>query len=328
MLRAIHDLGLSLQTIEGPDEVARQKLHQGMHTLALAAQKAVTGHTEWKDAVEGWDGAARFIDTIDCIDKTASDIGDYMAGFGIPDPGKPYRRRTISKWAAEDFDKERTITREVDVSDAVPAGETVRAWIPYPQALPGHQEDIRFIASEPAVHEIAPESAPQRTVYLEKPARAGEPTGFLVTYELTIFGQYHDIDPDRVVAAGITRTRLPADNEVVCTLRDSQVPDLAAKMGDTRSAAALELWGDKLDGAVVAIGNAPTALFHLLNMIEAGAPRPAAIVGGPVGFIGAAESKEALIEHPSRIDYLVVRGRRGGSDITASAVNAIASDVE
>ncbi|NLE80446.1 MAG: precorrin-8X methylmutase [Rhodococcus sp.] len=131
-----------------------------------------------------------------------------------------------------------------------------------------------------------------------------------------------------MVAAGITRTRLPADNEVVCTLRDSQVPDLAAKMGDTRSAAALELWGDKLDGAVVAIGNAPTALFHLLNMIEAGAPRPAAIVGGPVGFIGAAESKEALIEHPSRIDYLVVRGRRGGSAITASAVNAIASDVE
>lgn len=131
-----------------------------------------------------------------------------------------------------------------------------------------------------------------------------------------------------MVAAGITRKRLPADNQVVCTLRDSRVPDLAAEMGDTRSAAALELWGDQLDGAVVAIGNAPTALFRLLNMIEAGAPRPAAIVGGPVGFIGAAESKDALIDHPSRIEHLVVRGRRGGSAITASAVNAIASDVE
>lgn len=131
-----------------------------------------------------------------------------------------------------------------------------------------------------------------------------------------------------MVAAGITRTRLPADNEVVCTLRDSRVPGLAADMSDTRSAAALELWGDKLGGAVVAIGNAPTALFRLLNMIEAGAPRPAAIVGGPVGFIGAAESKDALIDHPSRIEHLVVRGRRGGSAITASAVNAIASDVE
>jgi hypothetical protein len=119
MLRAIHDLGATLQTIEGPDEAARQELHQGMHTLALAAQKAVTGHLEWKDAVEGWDGAARFIDTIDCIDKTASDIGEYMATFGIPDPGKPYRGRSISKWAAEDFDKERTITREVDVTDAI-----------------------------------------------------------------------------------------------------------------------------------------------------------------------------------------------------------------
>ena len=132
----------------------------------------------------------------------------------------------------------------------------------------------------------------------------------------------------QMVAAGVTRKRLPADNEVICTLRDPRVPVLAEQIGNTRSAAALELWGSKLEGAVVAIGNAPTALFYLLDMIESGAPRPAAIVGGPVGFIGAAESKEALIEHPSGLDYLVVRGRRGGSAITAAALNAIASEVE
>ncbi|OUS95222.1 precorrin-8X methylmutase [Rhodococcus sp. NCIMB 12038] len=132
----------------------------------------------------------------------------------------------------------------------------------------------------------------------------------------------------QMVAAGVTRKRLPADNEVICTLRDPRVPVLAEQIGNTRSAAALELWADKLEGAVVAIGNAPTALFYLLDMIESGAPRPAAIVGGPVGFIGAAESKEALIEHPSGLDYLVVRGRRGGSAITAAALNAIASEVE
>ena len=111
-------------------------------------------------------------------------------------------------------------------------------------------------------------------------------------------------------------------------LYDERVPVLAKAIDNTRSAAALELWGDKLDGAVVAIGNAPTALFHLLNLMEAGAPRPAAIVGGPVGFIGAMESKEALIEHPAGLEYLVVRGRRGGSAITAAALNAIASEIE
>ncbi|WP_072689959.1 precorrin-8X methylmutase [Rhodococcus marinonascens] len=132
----------------------------------------------------------------------------------------------------------------------------------------------------------------------------------------------------QMVAAGVTRTRLPAGNEVLCTLRDPRVSALAEQIGNTRSAAALELWGSKLEGAVVAIGNAPTALFYLLDMIDSGAPRPAAIVGGPVGFIGAAESKEALIGHPSGLDYLVVRGRRGGSAITAAALNAIASEVE
>ena len=131
-----------------------------------------------------------------------------------------------------------------------------------------------------------------------------------------------------MVAAGVTRTRLPADNEVICTLRDPQVPLLAKTIDNTRSAAAVELWGPKLEGAVVAIGNAPTALFHLLNLIEAGGPRPAAIVGGPVGFIGSAESKEALIEHPSGIEHLILRGRRGGSAVTAAVVNAIASEQE
>ncbi|MFR9749996.1 precorrin-8X methylmutase [Nocardia sp. 004] len=128
-----------------------------------------------------------------------------------------------------------------------------------------------------------------------------------------------------MVAAGVTRKRLPADNEVLCTLTDPRVPDLAAAMGTTRSAAALELWRDRLAGAVVAIGNAPTALFHLLDLLANGAPRPAAVLGIPVGFIGAAESKDALID-TGGIEYLTVRGRRGGSAITASAVNAIASE--
>jgi precorrin-8X/cobalt-precorrin-8 methylmutase len=129
-----------------------------------------------------------------------------------------------------------------------------------------------------------------------------------------------------MVAAGITRRRLPKDNDVVCTLNDPRTAALAADLGTTRSAAALELWRDRLDGAVVAIGNAPTALFHLLEMVDRGAPRPAAVLGIPVGFVGAAESKEALAA--SGLAHLVVHGRRGGSAITAAAVNAIASDVE
>ncbi|MFD4896568.1 precorrin-8X methylmutase [Streptomyces sp. NPDC048511] len=131
-----------------------------------------------------------------------------------------------------------------------------------------------------------------------------------------------------MVASGVTRKRLPAGNEVICTLSDPAVPDLAAKLGTTRSAAALELWRDRMEGAVVAVGNAPTALFRLLEMIEEGAPRPAAVIGVPVGFIGAAESKEALASHPSGLEHLVVRGRRGGSAIAAAALNAIASEEE
>ncbi|MEV0010869.1 precorrin-8X methylmutase [Streptomyces sp. NPDC047973] len=131
-----------------------------------------------------------------------------------------------------------------------------------------------------------------------------------------------------MVASGVTRKRLPADNEVICTLSDPSVPGLAAELGTTRSAAALELWRDRLEGAVVAVGNAPTALFRLLEMIEEGAPRPAAVIGVPVGFIGAAESKDALAAHPSELEHLVVRGRRGGSAIAAAALNAIASEEE
>jgi precorrin-8X/cobalt-precorrin-8 methylmutase len=131
-----------------------------------------------------------------------------------------------------------------------------------------------------------------------------------------------------MVASGVTRTRLPRDNEVLCALHDRRTPDLAMLMGTTRSAAALSLLTDRLEGSVVAIGNAPTALFHLLEMLLDGAPRPAAIVGVPVGFIGAAESKQALEEVELDIPYLTVRGRRGGSAMAASALNALAQERE
>jgi len=130
-----------------------------------------------------------------------------------------------------------------------------------------------------------------------------------------------------MVAHGVTRARLPAHNTVVCTLRDPQTPALAQTLGNTRSAAAMELWGERLAGAVVAIGNAPTALFRLLEMIDAGAPRPAAVIGLPVGFVGAAESKAALAARGD-LPFLVVRGRKGGSAMAAAAVNALASEVE
>ena len=131
----------------------------------------------------------------------------------------------------------------------------------------------------------------------------------------------------RMVADGVTRARLPAGNAVACTLADDATPALAERLGTTRSAAALELWGDRLAGAVVAIGNAPTALFHLLDMLDAGAPLPAAIIGVPVGFVGAAESKDALAAQ-SRVPFVTVRGRRGGSAMAAAAVNALASTRE
>jgi precorrin-8X/cobalt-precorrin-8 methylmutase len=130
-----------------------------------------------------------------------------------------------------------------------------------------------------------------------------------------------------MVAAGVTRSRLPADNEVVCTLGDPRVPALAKELGTTRTAAAMELWRDRLEGSVVVVGNAPTALFRLLELLAEGAPQPAAVVGVPVGFVGAVESKEALADSGAA-EYLIVRGRRGGSAIAAAAVNALASESE
>jgi precorrin-8X/cobalt-precorrin-8 methylmutase len=132
----------------------------------------------------------------------------------------------------------------------------------------------------------------------------------------------------RMVAEGVTRSRLPAANEVVCTLGDTRVPDLAASLQTTRSAAAVDLWLPMLAGSVVAIGNAPTALFRLLELLADGAPAPAAVLGMPVGFVGAAESKVCLAESAGDVPWLTVHGRRGGSALAAAAVNALASDAE
>ncbi|MCC8400381.1 precorrin-8X methylmutase [Paraburkholderia sp. MMS20-SJTN17] len=131
-----------------------------------------------------------------------------------------------------------------------------------------------------------------------------------------------------MVAQGITRARLPANNQVICTLTHADVPALAREIRNTRSAAALELWRPHLAGSVVVIGNAPTALFHLLDMLDAGAPKPALILGFPVGFVGAAESKAALAQDSRGVPYVVVHGRRGGSAMAAAAVNALATEVE
>ena len=131
----------------------------------------------------------------------------------------------------------------------------------------------------------------------------------------------------RMVADGVTRARLPADNAVICTLTDPRVPGLAAEMATTRSAAAMELWREHLPGSIVAVGNAPTALFRLLELLDEGIAPPAAVVGIPVGFVGAAESKEALARD-GRVPFVVVHGRRGGSAMAAAAVNALASEIE
>lgn len=128
-----------------------------------------------------------------------------------------------------------------------------------------------------------------------------------------------------MVVHGVTAARLPADNEVICTLRDPRTPELAKEIGNTRSAAAIKLWGERVAGSVVAIGNAPTALFYLLELLRDGAiPKPAAILGMPVGFVGAAESKDALAENSYGVPYAVVRGRLGGSAMTAAALNSLA----
>jgi precorrin-8X/cobalt-precorrin-8 methylmutase len=127
-----------------------------------------------------------------------------------------------------------------------------------------------------------------------------------------------------MVSHGVTRARLPAGNEVICTLRYPQTSDIAKKIGNTRSAAAIDLWGERMAGSVVAIGNAPTALFYLLEKLRDGAPKPAVIIGMPVGFVGAAESKDALAENSYGVPYAIVRGRLGGSAMTAAALNALA----
>jgi precorrin-8X/cobalt-precorrin-8 methylmutase len=132
----------------------------------------------------------------------------------------------------------------------------------------------------------------------------------------------------RMIAEGITRKRLPADNPVICTLWNPDVPELARQIGNTRSAAALDLWLDKLDGAVVAIGNAPTALFRLLEMLDDGAPKPSLILGFPVGFVGAAESKAELAANSRGVPFIALHGRRGGSAMATAAVNALAKEDE
>jgi precorrin-8X/cobalt-precorrin-8 methylmutase len=150
--------------------------------------------------------------------------------------------------------------------------------------------------------------------------------GFVAEARAALRGGAAILCDSEMVAHGVTRARLPAKNKVVCALRDPSVPGLAAKLGTTRSAAALELWRDKLAGSLIAIGNAPTALYRLLEMLEAGAAKPAAIIGIPVGFVGATESKEALAASSSGVPYLIVRGRMGGSAMTAAAVNALAKE--
>jgi precorrin-8X/cobalt-precorrin-8 methylmutase len=151
--------------------------------------------------------------------------------------------------------------------------------------------------------------------------------GFTETARAALLAGAPILCDSRMVAEGITVARLPARNEIVCTLHDPRTPELARQIGNTRSAAALDLWGERLGGAVVAIGNAPTALFHLLELLDAGAPQPAAIIGMPVGFVGASESKQALLDD-GRVPSMVVMGRRGGSAMAVAAVNALASEAE
>ncbi|MCU9849426.1 precorrin-8X methylmutase [Defluviimonas sp. WL0024] len=191
-----------------------------------------------------------------------------------------------------------TIRAEADLARFTPEEEVVVVRMIHAAGMVGLEEHVRF--------------SPGMAIAARAALEAGAPI----------------LCDARMVSEGITRPRLPANNEVICTLQDPRVPELAKKMGNTRSAAALELWRPHLEGAVVAIGNAPTALFHLLNMLEDPAcPRPAAIIGCPVGFVGAAESKDALMEDLP-VPSVIVKGRLGGSAITVAAVNALASRKE
>lgn len=191
-----------------------------------------------------------------------------------------------------------TIRREADLTRFTPDEEPVVVRMIHAAGLVGLEDHVRF--------------TPGMAVAARRALEDGAPI----------------LCDARMVSEGITRKRLPAENDVICTLQDDYVAELAAEMGNTRSAAALELWRPYLEGAVVAIGNAPTALFHLLNMLmDETCPRPAAIIGCPVGFVGAAESKAALMEAPP-VPALSVLGRLGGSAITVAAVNALASRSE
>jgi precorrin-8X/cobalt-precorrin-8 methylmutase len=158
---------------------------------------------------------------------------------------------------------------------------------------------------------------------VEAAARFRFAAGFVAAARAALAAGAPVLCDSEMVAHGVTRARLPAGNAVVCTLRDPRTPSLAQEFGTTRSAAALELWREQLGGALVAVGNAPTALFHLIEMLAAGAPRPAAVIGMPVGFVGAAESKAALSE-ADQVPWAIVEGRLGGSAMAAAAVNALA----
>lgn len=213
----------------------------------------------------------------------------------VPQP--PTRRYDYLTDGAEIYRRSfATIRAEADLSRLPPNAETVAVRMVHASGQTDLTRDLH----------VHPELVPAARAAL----RAGAP----------ILTDAH------MVAAGVTRARLPADNAVLCLIRDPRVPELAKIWSTTRSAAAVSLWGDRLAGAVVAIGNAPTALFHLLELVADGGPRPAAVIGVPVGFIGAAESKLALAE--SDLPYLTVHGRRGGSAMAASAINALAKAEE
>lgn len=197
-----------------------------------------------------------------------------------------------------------------------------------------YRQSFRMIRAEAALDRFSPEEERVAVRMIHAAGMTGLAPhirfspGFAVTAIAALQAGAPILCDARMVSEGITRARLPAGNAIICTLNDSQVPDLARSMANTRSAAALELWRPHLAGAVVAIGNAPTALFHLLNMLEDPAcPRPAAIIGCPVGFVGAAESKDALWESQP-VACCIVEGRLGGSAITVAAVNALASAAE
>lgn len=191
-----------------------------------------------------------------------------------------------------------TIRAEADLAGFTPEEEVVAVRMIHAAGMVGLERHIRF--------------TPDMAIVARQALEAGAPI----------------LCDARMVSEGITRPRLPANNQVICTLHDAGVPELAREVGNTRSAVALEHWREHLEGSVVVIGNAPTALFYLLEMLDAGAPKPALIIGMPVGFIGAAESKDALAADSRGVPYVIVRGRRGGSAMAVAAVNALASEVE